>query len=143
MTAMHASASPLSPESPAGVSTSDDERTYSVFLHLAGMISLLDVSMVVSTIVVGVLWLIRKDRSVFIDDHGREALNFQLSMLLYAFAGLVLAVMTLGLGAPLYVVGLFVLWVVRLVAGVRGAMAAGRGELYRYPVCVRFVPSRL
>ncbi len=142
MTAMHAPPSPPWSTSPV-LSTSDEERTYSVFLHLAGMLSLLDVSMIVSTIVVGILWAVRKNRSVFIDDHGREALNFQLSMLLYGFAGLALTAMTLGLGAPLYFLGLFVLWIVRLVAGVRGAMAAGRGQLYRYPVCVRFLPSRL
>ena len=68
--------------------------------------------------------------SVFNDDHGRETTNFLIS---FAIWHLVLAVT---------VVGLFlwpVIWVIGGINAVRGAIAAGRGEYFRYPMTLRFL----
>ena len=77
-----------------------------------------------------ILWLARKGESPFEDDHGREILNFGLSFLLWH----VLTAMT--------VIGLIlwpVLWVIAIVNTVRGAIAAGKGEYFRYPMTLRFL----
>jgi uncharacterized protein len=111
------------------------ERTYTTFLHLAGLLSLVDVGVtglggLIATLI---LWMIKKDESAFIDDHGRDAMNFQLSCVLYFWAGTILS---LGVLTVPLVIGLVVL---RLTGNIRGAMAANRGEYYRYPMTIRFL----
>ncbi|MHC4975192.1 MAG: DUF4870 domain-containing protein [Planctomycetota bacterium] len=102
-----------------------NERTYALFNHLVGTLSVLDAVGFFSVIGTLVMWQIRKNDSPFLDDHGREAMNFQLSLLLFA-------IVSFGILIP-------VLYILRLVGCIRGAMAANRGEFYRYPCCIRFI----
>ena len=81
-----------------------------------------------------VLWLVkRNDYPGFFDASGKEAVNFQISMTIYLFlAGILLFV----------VVGLFlfpVLVIVDIVFVVIAAVKANQGELYRYPLSIRFI----
>lgn len=122
-----------------------DERTYGMFNHLVGVVSVLSDGGIgfVSPIASVVMWRIKHKQSPFLDDHGREAVNFQLTLLLYFFAGTalltVLTVLTLGVGALLIPLGWAGLVALRLVGCIRGAMAAHRGEYYRYPMSIRFI----
>ena len=77
-----------------------------------------------------VLWLVRKDDSPYLDDHGRETVNAVISFILYHVA----AVITL-----VGIVLLPVLYVIGVVSVIRGAVAAGRGEYFRYPLTIRFI----
>jgi uncharacterized Tic20 family protein len=81
-----------------------------------------------------ILWSIQKDRSSYIDDHGKEVLNFQLSTVIYYLACMPL-IFVLGLGVVLMVA----LSVVAIIGIVLGAVAAFRGEFFRYPICLRFI----
>ena len=89
------------------------------------------------------MWLAKRDEHPFVDAQGKEALNFNLSALLYAIAilvfGLVFTVVTFGLGIlvliPL-VLGAVIAWLVLVVVA---AVRASRGEPYRYPLTIRFV----
>jgi uncharacterized protein len=90
-----------------------------------------------------VVWLIKRDDHPFVDHHGKEALNFNISVLLYGVIGVVIAIpvglLTLGLGLiPLVLVGvaLVVVWV---VFPILAAIKAANGEGYRYPITIRFV----
>lgn len=77
-----------------------------------------------------VLWLVRKDHSRFAADHGKETVNFLMS---FVVLHLLLAVTIIGIALwP-------VLWVVSIVNMIRGAVAAGRSEYFRYPVTIRFL----
>jgi uncharacterized protein len=84
-----------------------------------------------------VLWLVRRKEHAFIDDHGREAMNVQLSVIAYIVLGSVLGPLTCGIGFILYVaaVGL-ALW-----ACAGGAQAAARGQLYRAPITLRLIAA--
>lgn len=85
-----------------------------------------------------VIWLLRRE-DPFANEHAREALNFNLTMLLLGIAGVILAVVTLGvLLIVLIPLGLVVavLW---LIWTIQAAMAASRGERYRYPVSIRLI----
>lgn len=115
-----------------------EERNRGMLAHVLGMLGLLDHFLfgLVGTVV---LYAITKGRSAFADDHAREAINFQLSLLIYEFAGGMLVLFTLGLGALVVVPALFALWILRLVTGIQASMAATRGEHYRYPMCMRFL----
>ncbi len=80
-----------------------------------------------------VLWLMKRDQSSFVDDHGREVLNFQISFLIYGL--LCVPLMFILVGFPMIIV----LYIVSVIALIRGAGAAQRGELFRYPMCLRFI----
>lgn len=91
-----------------------------------------------------VIWLIRRDQGdAFAEHHAKEALNFNLSMLVYlvggAIIGGILTVVTLGIGlivlAPV-ALALVVGWVVLTILA---AVKASNGEGYRYPLTIRFV----
>ena len=75
------------------------------------------------------------NESQFIKDQSTEALNFQLTMLIGYAIATVLAIVTCGIGAVLF----FVPWILGMVFGVIGGMAANKGEWYRYPFNIRMV----
>jgi uncharacterized Tic20 family protein len=79
------------------------------------------------------VWLTRRDRDPFIDDAGREALNFGISIAIYGSVLLVAALMLVGI--PLLVAGV-VAWV---VLASLAAVKASQGQSYRYPLTMRFV----
>jgi uncharacterized protein len=79
------------------------------------------------------VWLTRRHRDPFIDQAGREALNFGISIAIYGSVLLVAALMLVGI--PLLVVGV-VAWV---VLASLAAVKASQGQLYRYPLTMRLV----
>ncbi|MBS3942393.1 MAG: zinc ribbon domain-containing protein [Actinobacteria bacterium] len=88
------------------------------------------------------VWLVKRDHP-FVDHHGREALNFQLSVALYTIVGVLASVpiglLTLGIGfigIAVLGVALGIAW---LVLPVVAAVKASNGEGYRYPMTIRFV----
>jgi uncharacterized Tic20 family protein len=80
------------------------------------------------------VWLTRRDRDPFIDQAGREALNFGISVAIYGSVLLVAALLLL-VGISLLIVGV-VAWVV--VASLAAAKAS-QGQPYRYPLTMRLV----
>jgi len=77
-----------------------------------------------------IVWLARKDDSAFIGDHAKEALNFQLTVLI---ANLVLAATCVLI--PLMIVVSVGAWVYAILA----AIEANNGRVYRYPYTFRMV----
>jgi len=111
----------------------ETDRKYAVGMHLLSLISFLLSGGLLTVLGPLVLWLIRKDRSPFDDDHGREVINFGLSFMLWGLlAGISILV---GIGVIL----LPVLWFIAIVNNIRGAIAAGNGEYFRYPMTIRFL----
>lgn len=79
------------------------------------------------------LWLFKGRQIPQVDQHGKEALNFQISMTLYMFASMLL--MLVGIGAVLLVALSIFTLVMILVA----TLKARKGELYRYPLALRLI----
>ena len=79
------------------------------------------------------IWLTRRDRDPFIDQAGREALNFGITIAVYGSVLLVAALMLVGI--PPLIVGV-VAWV---VLASLAAVKASQGETYRYPLTLRLV----
>ena len=102
--------------------------------HLIAFFGLLVPPIIVSIIAVLVLWLLKREDSAFIDDQGREALNFQITIFIYSIAA-ILMIPLLGLGILLLVAVVVFDFVFILVAAVK----ASEGEMFRYPACIRFV----
>jgi uncharacterized Tic20 family protein len=119
----------------------DDEKTWALFMHLSLILSLLVAYLCILFPIF--MWINKKEKSRFIDDHGREAINFQISMFLYGTIlplGLfLLGVVTCGAGFFLAVAVGMLTWVLGVVGVIRAALAANRGEYFRYPMTIRFL----
>lgn len=115
---------------PGGVTSED--RTLGMLCHLLGIF----------TGFLGplILWLVKKDSSPFIDHHGREALNFQITLLLVliSLSALTFALMIVLVGFLLVPV-LVAVPILALVAEILAAVAASDGKWHRYPCCLRLV----
>ena len=80
-----------------------------------------------------IVWLVKKDQIPLVDDQGKESLNFQLSMTLYGIvAGLLMFVV---IGVPL----LIALVLADIVLVIIASVEANKGNLYRYPLTIRFL----
>jgi uncharacterized Tic20 family protein len=108
------------------------ERNWAVFAHLSALLGLIvwGVGSVLGPLVV---WLIKKDEMPFLNDQGREALNFQITIFLAGLVASALIFMLIGL--PL----LFALGVFDLVFIIIAAIKASEGVAYRYPVNLRLI----
>lgn len=133
-----ANMNPAEPEPPApGVGhdplhdpqAAEWERTYSLFMHL----TLLAVHVFIPVVPALIMWLIKRDQSPFVDDHGKEALNFQISLVIYGAAAAILSAFCIGV--PL----LIAVYVLAIVGMILAASAAQKGRYYRYPACLRLV----
>ena len=82
-----------------------------------------------------VIWLVKKDESEFLDQHGKDALNFQISILIYSLPIAVIAIITCGLGAIL-VLPLFLLI---LIGCGMAAMQGYNGEPCKYPLAIQLL----
>ena len=118
--------------SAAGVPTSS-EKTYAMLTHLSAFLSVV----VVGLFFLGplVMWLVKRSESPFADHHGKEAVNFHLTMLLAHVGMLVLAIVTCGIAALLW--PLLGLW--HVIWPVVAAVSASDGTAYRYPGTLRFI----
>jgi len=87
-----------------------------------------------------IIWLIKKDQSKFLDHHGREALNFQLNVLIVTLALTLIAtaLMFILIGILLFPV-IFFIAIGALVLEILAGIAANRGEWHRYPCTVRII----
>jgi len=111
-----------------------DERTYAVLMHLSLLAHL--VMSVLAVFVPVIMWAVRKEGSPFIDDHGREAINFQISLVIYMILTIPLGILSCGVG---FVVIPIIVYVLGLVGMIQASMAANRGEFFRYPMTLRFL----
>lgn len=82
------------------------------------------------------MWLGKRERSPFVDDHGREALNFSISLVIYCGIAFVVGAITCSVG---WILLGPVIVLITFVGYISGAKHAARGEFYRYPMCLRLV----
>src|SRR5436305_11587297 len=78
------------------------------------------------------VWLLKRGDSPEIDAHGKESLNFQISMLIYDAIAAILCIFLIGI--PI----LIALWVLNTVLVIIASVKASEGKLYQYPFTMRF-----
>jgi len=114
--------------------TNRDARMWAMFCHLAGLAFLI-LPAIGSVIGPLIVWLIKKDQHPFVDEQGKEALNFQITMLIYGVvAGLLIFACIGALLLPAVAI-------VDIVLAIIAAIKANDGYHYRYPypLIIRFI----
>ncbi len=114
------------PPAPAAGATQED-RTLALITHLSGII--------LSFVVPLVIWLVNKDRADkgWLNDQAKEALNFQITVLIGYVLSAVLAVILIG-----GVLGLAI-WVANIILCILAGVKANEGVAYRYPFALRLI----
>lgn len=106
-------------------------RNVAVLCHLISFVGyLLPLGGILGPLVV---WLIKKDEHPYIDQQGKEALNFQVSILLYTLAALALTLLVVGL---ILLPAIIIFDVVMVIVA---AIRSNKGEDFRYPLSIRLV----
>ncbi|WP_150305865.1 DUF4870 domain-containing protein [Pseudomonas saliphila] len=118
-------------QNPLEITPSPEARKWAMAAHLAGFLGcIIPFGSLIGPLLV---WQLKKDQAPFIDDQGKEALNFQISV---ALAGLVSVLLMV------VVIGFLLIWVVIIAAVVLmiiAAIKANEGQAYRYPFCWRVI----
>jgi uncharacterized Tic20 family protein len=119
-------------QSPGSKEANKDARMWAMICHLSGLAGII---LPASGNIVAplIIWQIKKDSNPFIDEQGKEAVNFQISMSIYLIASIILCFLCVG--AFLVVATIIVFFVFTLIAAVK----ANNGYHYRYPLTMRFI----
>lgn len=115
---------------------SSEDRTLALITHLSAIVA--------GFVVPLIIWLINKDKpeKAFLIDQAKEALNFNITLLI-AYIALtivitVITVITLGLGSVLSIL-IWLLWIASVVLFIIAGIKANNGERYRYPFALRLI----
>ena len=126
----------MTPPPPPSGSPNAEERQWAMFAHLSAIVGALIGLSFLGPLVV---WLVKKETMPFVDDQGKEALNFNI-MLLIVFAVLwALTFVTLGIGILLTGPLMFIVGVAALVLVIIAGIKANEGVAYRYPFSIRLI----
>ena len=108
-----------------------EERNMALLCHLISFVGFfVPFGNIVGPLVV---WLVKREQSPFVDHHGKEALNFQISLTIYALASLLLMLILVGF---LLLPAVVVFGIVMVIIA---AVRANEGVEYRYPLTIRLV----
>lgn len=115
------------PPPPSMAGPSQEDKTLAMLTHLSGIL--------LGFIVPLIMWLINKDKAdkAFLNDQAKEALNFQISLLIVYVIGMILTVILIGALINL------VAWIICIILSIMAALKANEGVAYRYPFALRLI----
>ncbi|WP_411700396.1 DUF4870 domain-containing protein [Conyzicola sp.] len=112
-------------QAPAQPLSPSDERLWATLIHIGGIFF--------SFIPPLIGYLVLKDRGAFIRAHSLTALNFQLTMLIAIVVGYLLTLVLIGF------LVLLAAYIVIIIFSIIAAIAANKGEQYKYPLTIQFI----
>lgn len=121
--------SPLTPYPPS----SETDRSWAIGLHASPLIGL--IVPLGNLLAPFIIWLIKKPESPYLDEVGKEVVNFQLSTTIYALACTIISFVTCGFGVILFL-PLVLAWFIFVIMAV---IKTSNGEPYRYPATWRLI----
>ncbi len=107
------------------VSPTGDEKTMAILSHILTVFFPLVAPLLI--------YLVKKDESAFVADHAKESLNFQITVAIIAFIGVLLMILLVGF------LILAALGIVTLILVIVASIKASEGKYYRYPFCIRLI----
>ena len=129
---MSSSSDNVPPIPPSGPAFSEkDQRLWAMLCHLSTLAGfLVPFGNIIGPLVV---WLVKKDEYPLVNDQGKEALNFQLSLVIYFIVSVILCFVLIGI--PI----LLGLLIFNIIMTIIAAVKANEGTAYRYPLTIRFL----
>ena len=101
-----------------------EARNMAMLCHLLGLVGFIGPLIV---------WLITREKHKFIDDHGKAAMNYQISLFIYYIVSWVLCFIIIGFFL------IIALAITHLVLVIMASLKASNGESYRYPISIKFI----
>lgn len=113
------------------IETNPEAKTFGMLCHLSAIAGF----MIPFGNIIGplVFWMIKKDQYPFVDDQGKESLNFQITVTIAAAIAFVLVFVLIG------VFLMFAVGIASLIFIILATIQANQGQRYRYPVNIRFI----
>lgn len=110
------------------------ERILAMILHLSGFLNGM-----LPIVIPLVIWLLKKDSSFFIREHGKAALNFQLSVLILAVISSLFVLFTIGFGALIVFPLVIIFGFLYIYFIIMATITAKNGQLYNYPISFQII----
>lgn len=108
-----------------------DEKNWGMFCHLAALATfVIPFGNIIGPLVI---YLIKRDEYHFVEDQGKESLNFQISITILFIFALLLVFAVVGV---FLIIPLFVFWLVMVIVA---TVRASEGRYFRYPFTIRFI----
>ncbi len=107
------------------------ERTWGMLCHLVVFVGyIIPFASIIGPLVI---WMIKRDEMPFVDDQGKESLNFQITIMLALIVSAILMFVLIG------VVLIFVVVIFQFIVVIIASIKANEGVYYRYPLCIRLI----
>ncbi|MCH9048104.1 MAG: DUF4870 domain-containing protein [Proteobacteria bacterium] len=108
-----------------------EERIWGMFCHLIVFTGfIIPFASIIGPLVI---WIIKRDEMPFVEDQGKESLNFQITMMLATIVSVLLMFVLIGF------VLIFVVLIFQLIVVIIASIKANEGVYYRYPLSFRFI----
>ena len=121
----YGAAAPQYVAGPAAPMSDSDQRLWATLAHIGPI--------VIGFVAPLVIWLIYRERGHYVADQSKEALNFQITLAIAYIVSLFLMIIVIGF------VTFAIAWIGSLVLMIMAAIAANKGEAYRYPLNIRLI----
>lgn len=107
------------------------ERMWAMLCHLTALaVFVFPLGNIIGPLII---WLIKKEESEFVNDQGKESLNFQISFTIYCLVAALLIIVVIG------IILLIALGIAFLILVIIASIKANDGEKYRYPLTLRLI----
>jgi uncharacterized protein len=120
----------MQPMYPAALQTAE-EKQMGMFLHLSQLANVIIFPL--GIILPIVIWQMQKDKMPALDAHGKEAVNWMISETIYLIVSIIALFLIIG------IVLLPVVALLGIIFPIIGAVKANNGELWRYPLAIKFI----
>ena len=118
------------PDSNTVLTTDPDERMWAMFCHLGTLVTWFPFANIILPLVI---WMAKKETSPLVNDQGKEALNFQITILIGYAICIPLVFVLIGIPA------IAVLFLYHVVFSLVAAIKANEGRAFRYPYTLRLI----
>lgn len=110
----------------------NEEKTFGMLCHLLGFAGVIGIPFgnILGPLI---MWLVKKNESSFVDQCGKESLNFQISLTIYAVVCALLTIILIGFA------GLFAILIIDIICIIKASIKANNGKTYTYPLTIRFI----
>ncbi len=120
----------MQPQPPMSLQTGD-EKQMGMFVHLSQLLGfIIPFGGLVAPIL---LWQLNKEKMPALDAHGKAIANWMISSVIYFAVSAVLCLVLIGF------LGILALVIMAIVFPIIGAVKANNGELWEYPLTIKFL----